>query len=106
MPTSPVRHGAHRRKLRRKETQKEYNTHRRQNQGFYNSKQWRSVRSLYISKNPLCEWCKKQGITAPADVVDHIVEIKDGGDTLSESNLQSLCHAHHNKKSAQARAER
>ena len=50
--------------------------------------------------------CEGEGIVKPADVVDHIHEIKDGGAALEASNLQSLCHHHHAQKTAQKRSER
>jgi 5-methylcytosine-specific restriction enzyme A len=36
----------------------------------------------------------------------HIVEVKDGGALLDPSNGEALCHAHHEQKSALARARR
>ena len=48
--------------------------------------------------NPLCVHCVKEDVVTPADVVDHITPIKQGGAELDESNLQGLCHKCHNKK--------
>ena len=42
----------------------------------------------------------------PVEIVDHITEIRDGGDRLSESNAMSLCHKCHNAKTAAERAKR
>ena len=39
-------------------------------------------------------------------VIDHIIEIKDGGDRLNQDNLQTLCLPHHNQKTAWAKAKR
>ena len=36
----------------------------------------------------------------PANVVDHIKPITEGGAELNVNNLQSLCTMHHNQKSA------
>ncbi|XPS83916.1 HNH endonuclease domain protein [Desulfosarcina variabilis str. Montpellier] len=33
-------------------------------------------------------------------IVDHIVELKDGGAPLSEDNVQSLCRSCHQRKTA------
>lgn len=49
---------------------------------------------MFIKENPLCVECE-----SVAEVVDHIVSIRDGGDKLSWSNLQSMCHKCHNRKS-------
>lgn len=78
-----------------KATQKDYNDNRRDKDAaaFYNSKEWRSVRKLVLDRNPLCCMCDR-----PADVVDHIVEIRDGGAKLDLDNLRPMCHYHHNKR--------
>ena len=65
---------------------------------FYRTAPWRKLRKLVLDKNPLCVHCLKEDIVKPADVVDHIVPVKRGGDKLNESNLQGLCHQCHNKK--------
>ncbi|NOX15973.1 MAG: HNH endonuclease [Epsilonproteobacteria bacterium] len=60
---------------------------------FYHSREWRRVRGLQLSRFPLCKMCGH-----PANIVDHIQEIKDGGVKLSLKNLQSLCTSCHNIK--------
>jgi 5-methylcytosine-specific restriction endonuclease McrA len=42
----------------------------------------------------------------PAKIVDHIKEIKDGGDRLSLENLQSMCIPCHNIKTAKEKQHR
>lgn len=81
----------------------------RPNSKFYTSSAWRRVRAIKIQENPLCEECQRRGVLTPADVVDHITPINQGGEPFDESNLQSLCHRCHNKKSgreAHSRCER
>jgi len=74
---------------------------------FYKSGEWRLLRKRFIHKNPLCAKCLDNGESTPADVVDHIEEIKDNFERrLDESNLMSLCHACHNEKTAIVRASR
>ena len=70
------------------------------NTDFYQSRRWRSLRSLKLQQNPLCEECEKNGILRPADMVDHIVPINKGGAPLDMSNLQSLCNRCHAIKTA------
>ncbi|HPA14895.1 MAG TPA: HNH endonuclease signature motif containing protein [Desulfobacterales bacterium] len=65
---------------------------------FYLSPAWRRLRNWYIRAHPLCEICLREGRMTPATTVDHVVELKDGGDPLNADNMQSLCHACHNKK--------
>ena len=69
---------------------------------FYLSSRWRKLRDWYIRQHPLCEECGR----ARATEVDHIREIKDGGDAMSESNLRALCHRCHMKKTAAERRKR
>lgn len=76
------------------------------NKKFYDSKEWRELRAYYIRRYPLCKWCEEEGLTKPADVVDHIKEISDGGEKLNINNLQGLCHKHHNQKTNWERAKR
>lgn len=54
----------------------------------------------------MCEYCLADGYEVPAVIVDHIIELADGGDRLSDDNTQSLCHACHNKKTARERKKR
>lgn len=65
---------------------------------FYNSKEWRALREYVMAKNHfLCIQCT----LVPADVVDHIIPIEvDWSLRLDVNNCQPLCHACHNKKTA------
>mgnify|MGYP003630050897 CR=1 FL=1 len=73
---------------------------------FYNSKEWKTLRNYYISEFPLCKWCEEEDKIVPGDVVDHIKEIKDGGDILNQNNLMTLCHRHHIQKTNWERSKR
>ena len=68
---------------------------------FYHSRQWKQVRKMQLNKYPLCVEC-----SMPARIVDHIKEIKDGGERLSLDNLQSMCVSCHNIKTAKAKQHR
>ncbi len=89
-----------------KKTGYKIDKHKSINNKFYNSRQWRELREMFIKQNPLCEWCKEEGSVVAADVVDHIKEIRDGGERLDENNLMSMCHAHHNQKTNWSRQKR
>lgn len=55
----------------------------------------------------LCQDCLKDGKYTKADVVDHIVELKDDwSKRLDESNLIPLCHYHHNIKTIEEKKKR
>lgn len=60
--------------------------------------QWQQVSKAYRIANPLCAHCAKAGRVALATEVDHIVPLVDGGERLDWSNLQSLCHQCHVRK--------
>lgn len=72
----------------------------KEDNSFYHTQIWRSTRKNYLMANPLCENCKKNNMVKAATVVDHILRIKEGGDPLDTTNLQSLCTQCHNAKSA------
>ena len=74
---------------------------------FYVSVEWRRFRDWYIGKHPLCEQCQREGRPdIPADMVDHIIELKDGGARTSEENAMSLCWKCHGIKTARAKNHR
>ena len=77
---------------------KKYRQHAESNKKFYNSKDWKALRALKISNNPMCEECEKYDVVRAANYVDHIIPINDGGGLLDYSNLQSLCVYHDSKK--------
>jgi 5-methylcytosine-specific restriction protein A len=74
--------------------------------GFYQSSRWRAVRASVLRNNPLCVACEASGGLVAAQVVDHVVPIKDGGERFDAANLQPLCVPCHNRKTAAERASR
>tara|TARA_Y100001937_G_C7068304_1_gene307137 strand:- start:22 stop:363 length:342 start_codon:yes stop_codon:yes gene_type:complete len=67
---------------------------------FYNTTKWRTLRKYYITKQPLCEVCQRFGKIIEGKVVDHIKRVKTNPElALIESNLQTLCNRCHNIKS-------
>ncbi|MDD9266064.1 HNH endonuclease [Paenibacillus sp. GCM10023248] len=67
---------------------------------FYNSTDWQKVREQALTRdNYLCRRCFKQKKLVPADMVHHIVPLRDDpGKGLELDNLESLCHPCHNKE--------
>lgn len=94
----PRRPGEQFTKRRQKEIQNRYNKARPERHQFYSSAAWRKLRDWYRKEHPLCEACQERGLVKVAQLVDHIVEIKDGGAPLDPANLQSLCGTCHNRK--------
>ncbi|WP_336832977.1 HNH endonuclease signature motif containing protein [Staphylococcus pseudoxylosus] len=75
---------------------------------FYNSKEWKDARrSSMLAHDWLCQECLRKGFYTKANVVDHIVEVKDEWDKrLDQSNLEPLCHACHNVKTIREKERR
>jgi len=67
---------------------------------FYNSRLWKDMRELMFRRDHgLCVQCRSKDIIKIGDVVDHIIPIRvDWLRRLDPANLQTLCHACHNKK--------
>ena len=62
-------------------------------------------RQRWLSEHPCCVECTKGGRVVAAVVPDHIIPLWQGG-ADDDSNLQSLCQAHHDEKTAREAAER
>lgn len=56
---------------------------------------WQRLRAQRLKEEPLCRMCLTTGRSVPANVVDHIIPIKDGGTNQTE-NLMPLCFRCHN----------
>ena len=83
------------------ESNRYYNKHKRnrERQLFYQSTAWAKARELALKRdNYLCVECLKEKRVRKADVVHHLVEVKDDfTKALELDNLSSICHMHHNK---------
>lgn len=66
---------------------------------------WAKFSKWYRREHPLCVICERKGYTTPAEHVDHIVPLEHGGEKYDEDNLQSLCVACHNAKTARERGQ-
>lgn len=78
---------------------------------FYHSASWAKLRKAFmlgyttldngkLVPNTICLECYKEGRTTPANTIDHIHRIKDGGSATDMANLQALCRKHHDQKSS------
>lgn len=62
----------------------------------YNTTQWQRLRALQLTNEPCCRYCGQAGRVTPANVVDHIVPVRDDRErAFDPSNLQSLCASCH-----------
>lgn len=84
-----------------------YTVDNKQYTEFYHSKAWRTLSHKILSNEPVCAWCLKRGIIRPAQIADHIVELKDDwSKRLDPNNIEPLCRACHNTKTVQERKKR
>jgi|SRR3954465_401552 len=71
---------------------------------LYNTAQWKRTRQAILARDPLCMLAKKCverfGTPMPAEVVDHIKPIRDGGESFDANNLQGCCKACHDWKTS------
>ncbi|MGV3285797.1 HNH endonuclease signature motif containing protein [Bacillus wiedmannii] len=85
----------------KQEATKTYDKYQRDNQttAFYKSVGWRITRAKALVRDCyLCQRCLKDKKLTPADMVHHIVEVKeDWSKRLDINNLESLCNSCHNK---------
>ena len=81
---------------------KDYNKSKRNTNewsSWYSTSRWRKARLLFLTRNPLCNECGKEGRLISANVVDHIIDHKgDLNKFWDINNWQSLCKRCHDKK--------
>src|SRR5699024_6920722 len=88
----------------RREKHHRYDTVRnredKQYRDIYHSTRWRKLRKQILLRDDyMCQYFLNKGLYKQADVVDHIIEVKDEITKAYEpENMQSLCHDCHNKK--------
>lgn len=69
------------------------------------NRDWAKARLVFLTYQPLCAECKRNGRIVAAEVVDHIVPHKGDRKLFSDRrNWQSLCKSCHNRKSARETA--
>ncbi len=62
---------------------------------------WQKLRPLILAEEPLCRFCKEQGLIAAAEEIDHI----DGDSHNNDrENLRPLCRACHLRRTAEDQA--
>lgn len=81
---------------------KNVNTHTEDQRQFYthSSSGWRRRSEEHRKNEPLCREHLKKGLIVRGQLTDHIIPIDEGGDRFDESNLQTLCWACHQVKTA------
>lgn len=81
----------------KKEYYKKYNSEKRENQDFYNSKSWNLTRQQINNRDRgLCRLCYSEGKIIYSDCIHHIEEVKENIELrCDDSNLISLCNRCH-----------
>ena len=81
----------------KKEYYKKYNSEKRENQDFYNSKSWNLTRQQINNRDRgLCRLCYSEGKIIYSDCIHHIEEVKENVDLrCDDNNLISLCNRCH-----------
>ena len=85
---------------------KKYDHHYHQGKNIYSSARWTKLSKQYRRHNPLCAHCEARGIFTPVYLVDHIIEIADGGEIWDIDNLEGLCVPCHNTKTGDEKKKR
>ncbi len=71
----------------------------RELRAFYDSAEWRQLRSAHLELHPECQDCAITGSVTPATQVDHVLLLRERPDlALEPSNLKSLCKSCHSSK--------
>ena len=81
----------------KKEYYKKYNSEKRENQDFYNSKSWNLTRQQINNRDRgLCRLCYSEGKITYSDCIHHIEEVKENIELrCDDNNLISLCNRCH-----------
>lgn len=67
----------------------------------YNTARWQRLRLAHLMLEPLCRGCEAMGRLTPANTVDHITPVSEGGDPFpAHDGLASYCPPCHGAKTA------
>ncbi|BEP28803.1 HNH endonuclease [Helicovermis profundi] len=87
--------------IEKRENNRKYDHHNRDKKikNFYHSKAWKKFREgILIRDNYLCQECLKENIITNAEIVHHIVEVREDFEKrFVYDNCFSVCKACHNR---------
>ena len=67
----------------------------------YNTAAWARLRATHLYIEPLCRGCHAEGRLTPANTVDHVVPVSQGGPAFpGHDGLASYCPSCHGAKTA------
>ena len=64
---------------------------------WYGTARWKRTRERHLASEPLCRYCKQQGITKEARICDHVEPHKGDPDKFWSGPFQSLCKPCHDR---------
>ena len=69
---------------------------------------WRKARNAHLAEHPLCIYCLAENRYTAATEVHHSKPVAEYPELrlVAEDNYESVCHTHHMRLEAQARANR
>jgi 5-methylcytosine-specific restriction protein A len=70
-------------------------------QRLYNTARWKRRRAEQLAREPWCAECLQLEQYTPATDADHIERHNGDLQKFFSGKLQSLCHAHHSRKTAE-----
>jgi 5-methylcytosine-specific restriction enzyme A len=86
-----------------------YNMHTRNKErtAFYKTGAWEKKRVHILKRDHgLCRVCRSRGKATAGNIIDHIIPLEvQPSLALEDSNLQTICQACHNAKTAEDRKE-
>lgn len=69
---------------------------------MYDTAQWKRLRRIKLSENPICAGCLTEGRVTPSVEVDHVFPWRQlGKQAFYLNRFQCLCHEHHSMKTQQ-----
>jgi 5-methylcytosine-specific restriction protein A len=57
---------------------------------------WKQIRAAFLSANPLCVMCNRDGRLTPSTLAHHKIKLADGG-TNDWENMMALCQECHSR---------
>lgn len=74
----------------------------REGDSLYQSAAWKRIRTVQLSRQPLCQACLLDGRVEAAQHIDHVFPWRlYGRQAFTRNILQSLCPEHHSHKTGQ-----
>lgn len=64
---------------------------------WYQTAAWKKRRARQLAMEPVCRYCRRQGIVTRASVADHVEPHREDPEMFWHGELQSLCASCHSE---------